>query len=88
MAFFIYREGQLYAENVPLDKIAEQIQTPLYCYSASALRQNYRSYSKHFNAENSLICFAVKANSNQPTSPSSLRWAKWARVPMLSRKVN
>ena len=65
MAFFIYREGQLYAENVPLDKIAEQIQTPLYCYSASALRQNYRSYSKHFNAENSLICFAVKANSNQ-----------------------
>jgi len=65
MAFFTYREGQLYAENVPLDKIAEQIQTPLYCYSASALRQNYRSYSRHFKAENSLICFAVKANSNQ-----------------------
>jgi len=65
MAFFTYREGQLYAENVPLDKIAEQIQTPLYCYSASALRQNYRSYSRHFKVENSLICFAVKANSNQ-----------------------
>ena len=65
MAFFTYREEQLYAENVPLDKIAEQIQTPLYCYSASALRQNYMSYSKHFKAENSLICFAVKANSNQ-----------------------
>jgi len=65
MAFFTYCEGQLYAENVPLDKIAEQIQTPLYCYSAAALRQNYQSYSKHFKAENSLICFAVKANSNQ-----------------------
>ena len=65
MAFFTYREGQLYAENVPVDKIAEQIQTPVYCYSASALRQNYRSYSEHFKAENSLICFAVKANSNQ-----------------------
>ena len=65
MAFFTYREGQLYAENVPVDKIAEQIETPVYCYSASALRQNYRSYSQHFKVENSLICFAVKANSNQ-----------------------
>ena len=65
MAFFTYREGQLYAENVPVDKIAEQMQTPVYCYSASALRQNYQSYREHFKAENSLICFAVKANSNQ-----------------------
>lgn len=65
MSFFTYREGQLYAENVPLDKIAEQMQTPVYCYSASALRQSYQSYREHFKAENSLICFAVKANSNQ-----------------------
>jgi len=65
MAFFTYREGQLYAENVPVDKIATQMQTPVYCYSASTLRQNYQSYAKHFKAEHSLICFAVKANSNQ-----------------------
>jgi len=52
MAFFTYRDGQLYAENVPLDKIANQIQTPVYCYSASALRQHYRSYTDHFKAEN------------------------------------
>ena len=65
MAFFTYREGQLYAENVPVDKIVAQMQTPVYCYSASTLRQNYRSYLKHFKAEHSLICFAVKANSNQ-----------------------
>ena len=65
MAFFTYREGQLYAENVPLDKIANQIQTPVYCYSASALRQNYRSYTGNFKPENSLVCYAVKANSNQ-----------------------
>ena len=60
-----YREGQLYAEGVPVNKITEQMQTPVYCYSASALRQNYLSYSEQFNAQNSLICYAVKANSNQ-----------------------
>jgi len=65
MAFFTYREGQLYAEDVPVDKIAEQVQTPVYCYSASALRQNYRTYIDHFRPENSLVCYAVKANSNQ-----------------------
>jgi diaminopimelate decarboxylase len=65
MAFFTYREGQLYAESVPLDKIADQVQTPVYCYSASALRQNYRTYTDHFRPENSLVCYAVKANSNQ-----------------------
>ncbi len=65
MAFFDYRGGQLYVESVPVDDIAEQLQTPVYCYSASALRQNYLAYIEHFKAENSLVCFAVKANSNQ-----------------------
>lgn len=60
-----YREGRLYAENVPVDKIAGQIQTPVYCYSAAALRRNYRSYSNQFGTDKSLICYAVKANSNQ-----------------------
>jgi diaminopimelate decarboxylase len=65
MAFFDYREGQLYAESVPVNKIAEQVPTPVYCYSAAALRHNYRSYSDHFMPESSLICYAVKANANQ-----------------------
>lgn len=60
-----YREGQLYAEAVPVNRIAEQMQTPVYCYSASALRHNYLSYSEQFKTENSLICYALKANSNQ-----------------------
>jgi len=64
MVFPNYREGRLYAENVPVDKIAAQIQTPVYCYSAAALRRNYRSYAEQFKAEDSLICYAVKANSN------------------------
>ena len=65
MSFFAYREGQLHVESVPVNKLAEQLQTPVYCYSASALRHNYRSYADQFKAENSLICYAVKANSNQ-----------------------
>ena len=65
MAVFDYREGRLYAEDVPIDKIAQQVQTPVYCYSASALRENYQSYTEQFKPANSLICFAVKANSNQ-----------------------
>ena len=32
MAFFDYREGRLYAEDVPVEKIAEQVHTPVYCY--------------------------------------------------------
>jgi len=65
MAFFDYRDGQLYAESVAVDKIAQQLQTPVYCYSAAAIKQNYQSYASHFSTENSLICYAVKANSNQ-----------------------
>jgi len=65
MAFFAYRDGQLYAESVSLDKIARQIHTPVYCYSASALRENYQSYTAFFKPENSLVCYAVKANANQ-----------------------
>ena len=65
MVFPDYREGRLYAEDVPLDKIAAQLQTPVYCYSAAALRQNYRAYTEQFKTDNALVCYAVKANSNQ-----------------------
>ena len=65
MAYFDYREGRLYVEGIPVEEVAEQVQTPVYCYSASALRQNYQSYTDHFDPANSLVCFAVKANSNQ-----------------------
>jgi len=65
MVFPDYREGRLYAEDVPVDKIAERVQTPVYCYSATALRQNYLSYAGQFKSESSLVCYAVKANSNQ-----------------------
>ena len=65
MQFPDYREGRLYAEDVPVSEIAEQLQTPVYCYSATALHQNYQSYTHHFKPGNALVCYAVKANSNQ-----------------------
>ncbi len=65
MAFFDYREGQLYVESVPIEKVAKQVETPVYCYSAAALRHNFHVYADQFKPDNSLICFAVKANSNQ-----------------------
>jgi len=65
MAYIAYREGHLYAENVPLEKIAQQVQTPVYCYSASALRHDYQSYIRHCKPEDSLVSYAVKANTNQ-----------------------
>lgn len=65
MSFIEYREGQLYVEAVPAQQIADTIETPVYCYSAAALRNNYQRYAEHFSPADSLICFAVKANSNQ-----------------------
>ena len=65
MSFIEYREADLYVEDVQAKDIARQIGTPVYCYSAAALRQNYQRYADKFHADNSLICFAVKANSNQ-----------------------
>jgi diaminopimelate decarboxylase len=65
MSFFEYREGQLYVEAVAAHEVARQIETPCYCYSAAALRNNYQTYAQHFKPESALICYAVKANSNQ-----------------------
>ena len=65
MMFPDFREGQLYAENMPVRKIAEQMNTPVYLYSATALHQNYEAYTRQFKTENSLVCYALKANSNQ-----------------------
>lgn len=65
MAFFDYREDQLQVESVSIKNVAEHIETPVYCYSAAALRHNFHTYSNCFDSDNSLICYAVKANSNQ-----------------------
>ena len=64
MDYFSYKEGQLYAEDVPLTELAEQFSTPTYVYSRATLERHYRAYQQSFGAYPHLICYAVKANSN------------------------
>ena len=65
MAWFEYRNGVLYAESVSLVRIAEEIGTPVYCYSNAALKANYKEFADAFGHRNILIAYSVKANANQ-----------------------
>ncbi len=64
MDHFHYRNGQLMAENVPLEQIAAQVGTPVYVYSTATLKRHFRVFSEAFQGLDALVCFAVKANSN------------------------
>lgn len=64
MDHFNYKKGILYAEDVPVTKIAEQAGTPFYCYSTATLQRHYKVFTGAFSAIPTTICFAVKANSN------------------------
>jgi diaminopimelate decarboxylase len=65
MHHFSYRGGVLHAEGVSLARVAEEVGTPFYCYSTATLERHYRVLSEAFAGTDHLICFAVKANSNQ-----------------------
>ena len=62
---FAYRNGVLHAEEIPLPEIAARHGTPSYVYSSAALRRNFRAYVDAFAGLDPLICYALKANSNQ-----------------------
>ena len=64
MSYFDYQAGTLHAENVSVDKIAEQYGTPVYIYSRSALENHWQAFDDAFSAYPHLVCYAVKANSN------------------------
>ena len=65
MHHFAYRDGVLHAEDVALPLIAQSVETPFYCYSSATLRRHYEVFSGAFADLNALVCFAMKANSNQ-----------------------
>lgn len=65
MHHFTYKNGLMHAEDVSLAEIAAAVGTPFYCYSTATLERHYRVLSEAFGDQNALICFAVKANSNQ-----------------------
>jgi len=65
MHHFAYRDGVLHGEDVALPLIAQSVETPFYCYSTATLRRHYEVFSGAFADLNALVCFAMKANSNQ-----------------------
>ena len=65
MHHFAYRDGVLHAEDVNLKQLAEEIGTPFYCYSTATLERHYKVMSDAFAGTDHLICYAMKANSNQ-----------------------
>ena len=64
MNHFEYRDGELYAEGVPVRRIAGEVGTPAYVYSLATLRRHYRVFDQAFARIPHLICFAMKSNSN------------------------
>jgi len=61
---FRYRNGELYAEDVPLAQIAARFGTPCYVYSRAALTRAWRDFDAAFAGRDHLLCYAVKANPN------------------------
>ncbi|MFQ5737236.1 MAG: diaminopimelate decarboxylase, partial [Thermodesulfobacteriota bacterium] len=64
MHFFGYRGRSLYAEGVPLERIARECGTPVYVYSNRTLKRHYKAYDSAFAKVPHLVCYSVKANSN------------------------
>ncbi|MGL4395524.1 MAG: diaminopimelate decarboxylase [Hyphomicrobium sp.] len=65
MHHFHYKNGILHAEDVSIEAIADAVGTPFYVYSTATLERHYQVLAEAFKDQNALICFAVKANSNQ-----------------------
>ena len=65
MHHFAYRNGVLHAEAVNLDTLAAAVGTPFYCYSTATLERHYKVFAGAFADARALVCYAMKANSNQ-----------------------
>jgi diaminopimelate decarboxylase len=65
MHHFAYRDGVLHAEAVSLDALAAAVGTPFYCYSTATLIRHYNVFARAFADVDALVCYAMKANSNQ-----------------------
>src|SRR5918995_6416676 len=65
MHHFAYRDGALHAEDVDLRRLSDEVGTPFYCYSTATLERHYRVFAEAFAGMDALVCYAMKANSNQ-----------------------
>ena len=64
MDYFNYHDRSLWAEQVPLSRIAEDCGTPCYVYSRATIERHWRAFDSALGAHPHLVCYAVKANSN------------------------
>jgi diaminopimelate decarboxylase len=64
MNHFEYKNGELFAEEVAVRRIAREVGTPAYIYSLATLRRHYRVFDQAFAKVSHLVCFSVKSNSN------------------------
>ncbi len=65
MHHFAYRDGVFFAEDVPLPRLADDVGTPFYCYSTATIERHYRVFAEAITPLPTLVCYAMKANSNQ-----------------------
>ena len=65
MHHFALRDGVLHAEDIDLCALADAVGTPFYCYSTATIVRHYRVFRDAFAGLDALVCYAVKANSNQ-----------------------
>jgi len=80
MDHFQYRDGVLHAEDVPLPAIAAAVGTPFYCYSTATIERHYRVFADGFAGLDAMVCYALKANSNQAVIATLARLGAGADV--------
>jgi len=80
MHHFAYRDGVLHAEAVDLVALAEAVGTPFYCYASATLERHYRVFAGAFADVDALVCYSLKANSNQAVIATLARLGAGADV--------
>jgi diaminopimelate decarboxylase len=77
---FDYRDGVLHAEGVSIPDIAKAVGTPFYCYSTATIERHFKVFSAAFADMDTLVAYALKANSNQAVLKTLARLGSGADV--------
>ena len=64
MRHFDFKNGEMFAEDVPLREIAQNVGTPCYVYSTATFERHYNVFANSFKGIDALVAYSVKANSN------------------------
>jgi diaminopimelate decarboxylase len=80
MHHFDYRAGVLHAEAVDLTTLADAVGTPFYCYSSATIERHYKVFAGAFADVDALVCYAMKANSNQAVIATLAKFGAGADV--------